>query len=132
MYVEKNGYLVMKTEEMSFLDREGTFSDDIEDAEIFEDLSVAKTNVNELNEEYGNLYEIVAYHKTIWIDKMGLVNEKTNVSTCCDGDCCCASNDIDDFGIPASVLDEVAEEKAKEYELVESLTLNRNGEEVNE
>lgn len=126
MYIEKNGYVIMKTEEMSFLDRNGELSDDIEDADVYDDLSRVKQDVIDLNEE-GNVFEVVAYHKTIWLDKMGLINEKT---TCSFEGCQCCSNDINDFGIPASVLDEVAEQQKEQNDILESLI--ENGEEVDE
>ena len=42
MYIEKNGYVVMDIEQMNFLDRNSEFSEDIEDAEIFEEYAIAK------------------------------------------------------------------------------------------
>ena len=103
MYIEKNGYLVMKSEEMSFFDRTGEFSDDIEDADIFEEYSLAKEFADGLNDDIKkcnssvDVYEVVKYHKTIWLDKVGLTNEKTTIKfdDChCGVDCVCGKADL--------------------------------------
>ena len=103
MYIEKNGYVVMKSEEMSFFDRTGEFSDDIEDADIFEEYSLAKEFADGLNDDIKkcnssvDVYEVVKYHKTIWLDKVGLTNEKTTIKfdDChCGASCVCGKADL--------------------------------------
>lgn len=145
MYIEKNGYVIMHKEEMSFLTLDEEFSDDIEEAEVFEEYKFAQEHLVGLEEEFGREYEIVKYHKTIWLDKMGLNKEETKL---CFKDssepskCCCEScnqtnqiNDIDDFGISMSSLYEAAEQQQVQNEIIEGLTKNHNqenGEDENE
>ena len=94
MYIEKNGYVVMDIEQMNFLDRNSEFSEDIEDVEIFEEYAIAKETSDGLNEDSKecssspNKYEIIKYHKTIWLDKYGLTNESTIIKC---GECNCGT-----------------------------------------
>ena len=58
MYIEKNGYVVMDIEQMNFLDRNSEFSEDIEDAEIFEEYAIAKETSDSLNEDLWSLLKL--------------------------------------------------------------------------
>lgn len=108
MYIEKNGYVIMETEQMSFISNEMSLADDveltdnIEDAEVYDEYNIAKEYCDGLNEENKitndslNKYEVVKYQKTIWLDKSGLNNEITTLD--CEGNhCgCCHANIISD------------------------------------
>lgn len=77
MYVEENGYIIMKKDELNFYDNNCEFSETLDDAKVYTEMSYAKADYDGLVEEYGNNFEIVHYNKTIWIDKVGLNTEKT-------------------------------------------------------
>lgn len=104
MYIEKNGYVIMNIEQMSFLDGNTELSDDIEDADIFEEYITAKEISDNLNNDAKecnsspDIYEVVKYHKTIWLDKSGLTNEKTTFE-CegyhCGANCVCGKLDLE-------------------------------------
>jgi len=64
----------MHKEERSFLTSEEEFSDDIEEAEAFEEYKFAQEHLVGLEKEY----EIFKYHKTIWLDRMGYKKKKQN------------------------------------------------------
>ena len=142
MYIEKNGYVIMRKEEMNFLTVDEDFSDDIEDAEVFEEYQFAQEHLIGLKDEYGDEYEIVKYHKTIWLDRMGIKEEDTKLcfedssqyhcSNCCQQN---QEDDIDDFGIPMSSLYEAAEQQQAQNEIIKELIKNHNqenGEDSNE
>ena len=106
MYIEKNGYVVMNVEEMNFYNTEGTFSEEIEEAEVFTDLSEANQLCKDLSIERNTEYEVVRFSQTTWLDKCFTLrdDEKNSFADdhkcCCEGDCCQrAEHDIDDFGI---------------------------------
>lgn len=128
MYIEKNGYVVMKKDEMSFIDETIELTDEIEEALVYSSYQDAEQTAKELNEDEPSCYEVINYHQTIWLDKMGITKESC---------CCCKNkeiegqlsiNDIDNFGIPMKVLNEVKEEKEEVDELLQGLIKeNKNG-----
>jgi hypothetical protein len=80
MYVEENGYVIMNKEDMRFYGKDTDFVDEIDEAMVYTDKSAALEDLYGFNEEYPDCYELVNFHKTIWLDKMGIENVKT--TTC--------------------------------------------------
>ena len=122
MYIEKNGYVIMNVEEMNFYDTEGTFSENIEEAELFTDLSEVNKLCKDLSIERDTQYEVVRFSQTIWLDKCFTTpNEEDN---CCCGDDCCRkeSQDIDDFGIKNCSLEEAIKQQQETNELLSQLS----------
>lgn len=97
MYVEKNGYILMNKDTMEFLTQDyenpKDTSGDVDDAYVYEDIGDAlyvACNMNKELEE--NIYEVIRYQKTIWLDKANQEQIKTTIEThSCFGagcDCC--------------------------------------------
>lgn len=97
MYVEKNGFVIMQKQDMSFLagqgiaDEEFWFDDDINEAIIFDSISEAKETLEELPLDK---YEILTYEKTIFLTATEN-NEKASNHCECDTDSCKCSGHVD-------------------------------------
>ena len=90
MYVEKNGYVIMNSEKMEFLEKGfESLSDttgDIDDACVYEDIAYAVSDCKDLNDAESDVFEIIRYEKTIWIDRMYQKNIKETFNIGCN--CC--------------------------------------------
>ena len=81
MYVEKNGFLVVYPEELSFLTPDRDFSDDLNCAEIFSSNASALEAISQfVNGE--NTYIVLRYNSTIWIDKDAEQPERKGCNCC--------------------------------------------------
>ena len=77
MFIEKNGYVVMDKIEMRFVNEDMDFSENVEEAYIFESREHAIQVVKEFEDEFNKAnpnckYEIVNFHQTISLDRLFL------------------------------------------------------------
>ena len=102
--------------------------DNIEEAEIFTDLSEARQLCKDLLMERNTKYEIIRFSQTTWLDKCFILRDnETDIyvddhKCCCERDCCQkAEQDIDDFGIKNVSLDEAAKQQQTMNEIISQL-----------
>lgn len=102
MYIERNGYVLMNKETMEFLtcnyENLKDTSGDIDDANIYEEIGDAIYVACHLNQEE-NVFEVIRYQKTIWLDKASQEQIRTTIEThSCEGfGCeCCKEGDCKD------------------------------------
>lgn len=91
MYIERNGYLVVNPEELSFLTKDRDFSDDLESADIFGSNISALEAIDQFIEG-ANRYIVVNYHQTIWLDRADEQPTKK-----CNTDICCSEEDYNNI-----------------------------------
>ena len=105
--MKKIGYIILKEEDLSFYDGE-SFSDNIEDAEIYDEYSHAYQVLIAIKEEFQDNFSIIAYKKTIWLDRIGIdIQDKIPKEKCkCDKKDNCSDflkkhiNDFSDYWNP--------------------------------
>lgn len=81
MYIEKNGFIVVYPEEISFLTEDRDFSDCLDFAEIFSSNTSALEAIKQF-ENGEKTYVVLKYNCTIWIDKDAEQPEKGDCNMC--------------------------------------------------
>lgn len=77
MYIEHNGYVIMQKKDMRFIDFDCDTTEDVEEAKVYSEYQDAMKDLMEFNKDFPDSFEIVNYHKTIWLDKVDLEDPET-------------------------------------------------------
>lgn len=105
MYIEKNGYLVVYPQELSFLTEDREFSDSLDLAEVFSSNASALEAISQfVNGE--SKYIVMRYNQTIWIDRDAIQPIQKD---CCENisasECCCHHNQESCESLEQQILD---------------------------
>lgn len=80
MYVEHNGYVIMHKEDMRFIDEDFDSTEELNEAKVYAERAEAEADLAELNKEFADSFEIINYHKTIWLDRCNLEHTQTTIT----------------------------------------------------